>query len=141
MKTPGLDSNRGAEPAPVLLDVQPETLKTTSYLPDHGLGQDLSSLGTADDVGGLEQDLGSVLDGLQVPLLPGRHGRQDGLVDELLRRQRRGLVSKQATPTSTEDVFLFLTELLGAEMFLHTNLLLNTASPSSYSEKHISKYQ
>ena len=54
------------------------------HLSDHGLGEDLCSLGSTDDVGGLEENLGSVLDGLQVPVFPGSHGGHDGFVDELL---------------------------------------------------------
>lgn len=54
------------------------------YLSDHGLGEDLCSLGATDDIGCLEEDLGSVLDGLQVPFFPRRHRRQDGFVNQLL---------------------------------------------------------
>ena len=54
------------------------------YLADHGLGQDLGPLGSADDVGGLEEDLGTVLDRLQVPLPPRSHRRQDGSVEQVL---------------------------------------------------------
>ena len=54
------------------------------HLADHGLGQDLGPLGSADDVGGLEEDLGAVLDRPQVPLPPRRHRRQDGFVEEIL---------------------------------------------------------
>lgn len=60
------------------------------YLSDHGLGDDFSSLGSAEGVGCLEENLGSVLDGLQVPLSPRRHRCQDGFVDELLHQSHSG---------------------------------------------------
>lgn len=53
-------------------------------LSKHGLGKDFCPLGSTDDVSSLEQDLGSVLDWLQVPLSPCGHRRQDGFVDEIL---------------------------------------------------------
>lgn len=64
-------------------------------LSDHGLGEDFGSLGSTDDISCLEENLGSVLDGLQVPLSPRCHGRQDGCVDKLLHhsiqaQRRRG---------------------------------------------------
>lgn len=60
-------------------------VQKSTYLSDHGVGQDLRPFGSTDDVGSLEEDLGSVLNWLQVPLFPGCHRREDGLVDELLK--------------------------------------------------------
>ena len=54
------------------------------YLADHRLCQDLCSPWSADDVRSLEEDLGSVLDGLQVPLATCCHRRQDGFVQQVL---------------------------------------------------------
>ena len=76
----------------VLQEVLQNTDRCLLYLSNHGLGQDLSSLGSADDIGSLEQDLGSVLDGLQVPFFPGCYRRQDGLVDKLLHRHTRNQI-------------------------------------------------
>lgn len=61
-----------------------QTTPSVPYLSDHGLGEDLGSLGSTDDVGCLEEDLGSVLDGLQVPFFPRRHRCQNCPVDQLL---------------------------------------------------------
>lgn len=53
-------------------------------LSKHGFGKDFCPLGSTDDVSSLEQDLGSVLDWLQVPLSPCSHRCQDGFVDKIL---------------------------------------------------------
>lgn len=66
-----------------------------SHLANHGLGQDFGSPGTTQQVCSLEENLGPVLDRLQVPLLPGRHRRLYGPVDELLGEEQE--VSEEAT--------------------------------------------
>lgn len=78
------------------------------HLSDHGLGQDFCSLGSTDDISGLQQNLGSVLHRFQVPLSASRHRGHNGFIDELLHRSTRtvsaGLAVLQLGPLKGQGV-------------------------------------
>ncbi len=81
--------------------IKGEDVAASPDLSDHGLGEDFCSSGSTDHIGCLEQNLCSVLDGLQVPLSPRRHRRHNGFVDELLHQthsyKQRGLAEAMLT--------------------------------------------
>lgn len=57
------------------------------HLSHHGLGKDFSPSGPAQHICRLQEDLGPVCHGLQVPLFPGKHGSFDGFVEQGLERE------------------------------------------------------